>query len=67
LIVLDWLILMSRGQNPIKLTHRSLEAAGLSRFAAKRALQRLEAADVISLEQRPGQAPLVRHKWFPAG
>jgi hypothetical protein len=66
LIVLDRLIFMGRGRNPIKLTRRSLEAAGLSRFAAKRALQRLEAVGVISVEQRPGQAPLVRHKWYPA-
>ena len=67
LIVLDHLILKGRGKNPARLTHRSLRAAGLSRFAAKRALRQLERAGVVVVEQRPGRAPLVRHLWFPAG
>jgi hypothetical protein len=67
LIVLDHLILKGRGKNPVRLTHRALKAAGLSRFAVKRALRQLERAGVIAVEQRPGQAPLVRHLWFPAG
>jgi hypothetical protein len=67
LIVLDHLILKGRGKNPVRLTHRALRAAGLSRFAVKRALRQLERAGVVAVEQRPGQAPLVRHLWFPAG
>jgi hypothetical protein len=56
LIVLDRLILMGRGRNPVRLTRRSLEAIGRSRFTVMRALQRLVAAGVVSVEQRPGQA-----------
>jgi hypothetical protein len=65
LIVLDRLIFEGRGQNPVKLIYRSREAVGLSRFKTDRALEQLEAAGVISIERRPGQAPLVRHNWFP--
>jgi hypothetical protein len=55
-----------RGKNPVRLTHRCLRAAQLSRFAAKRALRALEKAGVISVEHRRGRAPLVTHLWFPA-
>jgi hypothetical protein len=65
LIELDRLIFEGRGRNPVQLTARSRKAAGLSRFRAARALQQLEAAGVVSVEQRPGRAPLVMHRWFP--
>jgi hypothetical protein len=66
LIELDRLIFDGRGKNPVKLTHRCLEAAELSRFAAKRALRVLEKAGVISVEHKRGRAPLVTHLWFAA-
>jgi len=65
LIVLDRLIFEGHGKNPVKLTHRWLKAAGLSRFAAMRALRLLESAGVVSVERRRGRAPLVAHRWFP--
>jgi hypothetical protein len=67
LIALDRLILMGRGQNPVRLTYRAREAIGLSRFKTKRALRQLVDAGVISVEQRPGRVPLVTHKWYPTG
>jgi hypothetical protein len=66
LIELDRLIFEARGKNPVKLTHRCLKAAGLTRFAAMRALHWLEIAGIISVERQHGQAPLVTHRWFPA-
>jgi len=66
LIELDRLVFEGRGKNPVRLTHRCLKAAQLSRFAAKRALRALEKAGVISVEHRRGRAPLVTHLWFPA-
>jgi len=66
LIELDRLVFEGRGKNPVRLTHRCLRAAQLSRFAAKRALRALEKAGVISVEHRRGRAPLVTHLWFPA-
>jgi hypothetical protein len=66
LIELDRLVFEGRGKNPVRLTHRYLKAAQLSRFAAKRALRALEKAGVISVEHRRGRAPLVTHLWFPA-
>ena len=66
LIVLDRLILEGRGRNPVKLTHRCLKTAGVSRWTAKRALRSLERAGVVSVEHRRGRAPLVTHLWFPS-
>ena len=65
LIELDRLIFEGRGKNPVKLTNRCWKAVGLSHDAKTRALHQLEAAGVISIEQRPGHAPLVTHCWFP--
>lgn len=65
LIELDRLILEGRGRNPVKLTSQCLKAMGLSHDAKTRALHQLAAAGIISVEQRPGQAPLVTHHWFP--
>jgi hypothetical protein len=65
LIVLDRLIFMGRGQNPVRFTYRAREAIGLSRYRTLRALEQLVDAGVISIEQRPGRVPLVTHKWFP--
>jgi hypothetical protein len=65
LIELDRLIFEGRGKNPVRLTHRRLKAAGLSRFAAMRALRPLEAAGIVSVERRRGRAPLVTSLWFP--
>jgi hypothetical protein len=65
LVELDRLIFEGRGQNPVKLTHRSQKAVGLCRPTTRRALQQLEEAGVVSIERRPGRAPLVRHQWFP--
>jgi hypothetical protein len=66
LIVLDRLIFEGRGRNPVRLTHQSLKGVGLCRSAARRALRQLVSAGVVCVEQRPGQAPIVRHTWFPA-
>ena len=65
LIELDRLIFEGRGRNPVKLTHRCLKAAGLSRFTAMRVLRPLETAGVVSVERRRGRAPLVTHLWLP--
>ena len=65
LIVLDRLILMGHGQNPVRFTYRAREAIGLSRYRTLRALEQLVDAGVISIEQRPDRVPLVTHKWFP--
>jgi hypothetical protein len=66
LIELDRLIFEGRGKNPVKLTYRCRRAAGLTRYTTMRALRQLEAAGVISVERRAGQAPLVTHLWFSA-
>jgi hypothetical protein len=66
LIELDRLILTSKGRNPVKLTNHSLRALGISRKTKLRALQKLEAAGVISVEQRGREAPWVTHLWYPA-
>jgi hypothetical protein len=65
LIEIDRLIFEGHGRNPIRFTHQNWQAAGLSRRKIRRALQQLEKAGVISVDQRPGQAPLVTHHWFP--
>ena len=65
LIELDRLILEGRGRNPVKLTSQCLKAIRLSHDAKTRALRQLAAEGIISIEQRPGQAPLVIHHWFP--
>ena len=67
LITLDRLILTGRGRNPVRLTCRSLEGTRLSRYAVMRALKQLTDAGVVEVEQRPGRAPVVRHRWYPAG
>jgi hypothetical protein len=65
LVVLDRLIFEGRGKNPVKLTTRAREAAGLSRHAMRHGLAQLAKVGVINVEQRPGQAPVVEHLWFP--
>ena len=65
LVELDRIIFKSRGRNPIELPSRNLKAAGLSAFDKRRALELLSAAGVISVQHRPGKAPLVTHSWFP--
>ena len=65
LIEIDRLIFEGRGRNPVKLTHQCWQAAGLSREAMRWALRQLVKAGVISVDQRPGQAPLITHSWFP--
>lgn len=67
LIMLDWLILDGYGKNPVRLTYQARRAVGLTRFTTMRALRQLEAAGAISVERRPGQAPLVTHLWFSVG
>jgi hypothetical protein len=57
LIELDRLIFEGRGKNPVKLTNRCWKAVGLSHDAKTRALRQLEAAGVISIEQRPSPRP----------
>jgi hypothetical protein len=64
LILLDRLIFEGRGKNPVKLTNHCLRAAGIHRNTKTRALRELVRAGVISVEQRPGRAPLVTHLWF---
>ena len=66
LIELDRLILKGHGRNPIKLTNHQLKAVGLTHHTRKRALGRLEAAGVITVERLGrGKNPLIRHLWFP--
>jgi|SRR5215831_11882019 len=65
LIELDRLIFEGRGKNPVKLTQKWWKVTGLSHDTKTRALQELEKAGVVSIEQRPGRAPLVTHLWFP--
>jgi hypothetical protein len=67
LIELDRLIFEARGKNPARLTHRCLKAAGISRWAAKRALRSLEKAGVIYVNHKRGRGALVTHLWFPTG
>jgi hypothetical protein len=65
LIELVRLIFEGHGKNPVKLTNHYLRAAGLGRNSKRRALRELVKGGVISVEQRPGQAPLVTYLWVP--
>jgi hypothetical protein len=64
LIELDWLILTSKGQNPIHLTNERLYEIGMSRNAKLKALRQLESAGVIKVERQGREAVLVTHLWF---
>jgi hypothetical protein len=46
-------------QRTFKLTNTAMERLKLSRFAKYRALDQLERLGLISVERRPGKAPLV--------
>jgi hypothetical protein len=66
LIELDRMILAQRGKNPVCFWSPRLRDAGLTKHTRKRALQRLEAAGVVTVEQRGrGLGPLVTHLWYP--
>jgi hypothetical protein len=65
LIVLDHLILKSKGRNPVKLTSKALRPSGLTRYDVRRALRRLERANVIAVERKRGRCPLIFHLWYP--
>ena len=62
LVELDRLIFEGFGQNPVKLTNYNLK---LRRRRKPRALRRLEALGVISVEWNGRGAPIVTHNWFP--
>jgi Fe-S cluster biosynthesis and repair protein YggX len=64
LIELDWLILTSKGQNPIRLTNERLYSIGMSRNAKRKALRQLENAGVIKVERHERGIVLVTHLWF---
>jgi hypothetical protein len=64
LIELDWLILISKGKNPIRLTNERLYDIGMSRNAKFKALRQLESAGVIKVERQEREAVLVTHLWF---
>jgi hypothetical protein len=64
LIELDWLILISKGKNPIRLTNERLYDIGMSRNAKLKALRQLESAGVIKVERQEREAVLVTHLWF---
>ena len=52
------------GSDTVKLGHKSLDEAGLSRQAAYRGLSALEAVGIVTVERVPGRAPLVTlHGW----
>ena len=64
LFELDWLILTSKGQNPVMLTNQRLYNMGISRSAKSNALRQLEKAKVIKVERQERKAVLVTHLWF---
>jgi Fe-S cluster biosynthesis and repair protein YggX len=64
LIELDWLILTSKGKNPIHLTNERLYDIGMSRNAKLKALRQLESAGVIKVERQEREVVLVTHLWF---
>ena len=65
LIELDRLILKARGKNPIKFWSSRLRNIGLTHRTRGRALRQLEAAGVITVEQRGrGLSPWVTHLWY---
>jgi len=65
LIELDRLILLGRGQNPVKLTSEALRGSGLTRRQIEWGLRQLERARVITVERKRGRCPLVAHRWHP--
>lgn len=66
LVELDRLILKGHGQNPVALSGRKVrKLSGMSHATIRRALDKLAAAGVISIQPRRGKAPLVTHAWYP--
>jgi hypothetical protein len=63
LLEIDRLVFESFGKNPVKVTRRC--APGLSRHTKRRALRQLVKAGVVSIEQKPGRAPLATLLWRP--
>ena len=65
---LDRIILMSKGRNPVPLTHERLYAAGMTRSGIYKALQQLQKAGIIRVEhwaQNAKDDTLVTHLWHP--
>jgi hypothetical protein len=64
LLVLDHLILRS-GNNPVRLSTAALREYGIDHRRKWRALRKLQALGVVTIEQGGRRAPLVTHQWFP--
>ena len=53
--------------NPVKLTAESMRKYGVSRWQKYRALEKLEKACVIRVEDRTGKNPMITLLWRPIG
>src|SRR5262249_24588439 len=63
LIVLDRLPFGPGGENPLSLTPDKLAPFGISRWAADRALHKLEKAEIVTVNRRSGRCPIVTPRW----
>jgi hypothetical protein len=63
LIVLDRLAFGPGSECPVSLTPAKLALFGIKRWTANRALYKLEKANIVTIDRRPGRCPVVTPLW----